>query len=118
MKRCFVLILMSLLFLAGCGSGRNSKENGKIQDDTYLVMEATEKYLLVAEMDRKGNAIENAQYSVPNWFYPSTEIKAGYKIRIIHTDEIAETFPMQFAEISFMEYYDRELGLVTSVGSD
>ena len=85
---------------------------------TYIVMEVTDNNMLVAAIDEDGKAIETKQYSVPNWFHPSTKINIGYKIIISHSDRILETFPMRFAEIYTMEYYDKEKGLSVVVIPD
>lgn len=74
----------------------------------YVIMEITEDYLLVAEIDEYGNAVEAKQYIVPNLFYPSNKIAVGDRIAINHNDMILETFPMQFGEIYSMEYHDEE----------
>ena len=92
-------------------NGRDSRPNPAY---TYIVMESKSS-LLVAEIGEDGKAIETKQYSVPNWFTPSTEIKAGYKIEIEHNDVILETFPMKFGEIYRMNLYDEQLNPVASV---
>ena len=86
--------------------------------DAYIVIEVSETNLLVAEIGENGKAVEAKQYSVPNWFYPSTEIEEGYKITIKHSGVVQETFPMQFAEINSMEYWDKKTGLSTVVIAD
>ena len=115
----FALVFSCVLGLVGC----SSDERGSVKDDatdscTFVVMDVTESKLLVAEIGEGGKAIETRQYSVPNWFYPSTEIKVGYKITIKHSGAVLETFPMQFAEIYSMEYWNRETGLSTIVTVD
>lgn len=114
-----ICVLGLVLALVGCNEHQpNGRDTSPNPAYIYIVMEATENNLLVAETDENGKAIDAKQYSVPNWFYPSTEIKAGYKITIKHNDKILETYPMKFAEISSMEYYDRETGLSTVVIPD
>ena len=121
MKKLLALALMLVCVFALIGC--NDSKKGASQDDvtdsfTFVVMEVTENNLLVAEIGEDGKAIETQQYSVPNWFNPNTEIKEGYKITIKYNGGILETYPMQFAEITSMEYWDRETGLCTTVIAD
>ena len=109
-----VLALVCVLGLISCKAGKKgSLENDEIYYCTFIVIEATEEHLLVAEIGENGKAINTNQYSVPNWFHPSTEIKEGYNITIKHSGVVLETYPMQFAEIISLEYLDRETGLST-----
>ena len=112
------LVLACILGLVGCSADkRGSLKDDETSSFTYIVIDVTESNLLVAEIGQDGKAIEAKQYSVPNWFHPSTEIKTGYEITIKH-GAILETFPMKFAEIYSMEYWDRETGLSTIVIAD
>ena len=114
-----VLVLVCNLGLVGCRADKCGTPNDDVNNSyTYIVMDVTENNLLVAEIGEDGNAVETRQYSVPNWFHPSTEIEVDYKITITHSGSILETFPMQFAEIYKMEYYDKEAGLSTVVIPD
>ena len=121
MKKLIALILVfvCLLGLVGCGAGKRGDENDAVRDsNSYIVLEATESTLLVAAVGEDGKALKSMQYSVPNWFEPSTEIKAGYELIIKHNGVVRETFPMQFDKIYSMEYWDRESGLSTVVTVD
>ena len=114
-----LLALVCVFGLCGCNADRGNTPNDDVtNDNTYIVMEVTESNLLVAEIGENGKAVEAKQYSVPNWFYPSTEIEEGYKITIKHSGVVQETFPMQFAEINSMEYWDKKTGLSTVVIAD
>ena len=111
-----VLVMVCVLAFGGCNADKgNTPNEDATNNNTYIVMEVTENNLVVAEIGENGKAIESKQYSVPNWFYPSTEIKVGSEISITHNGSILETFPMQFGEIYKMEYYDKEVGLLTTV---
>ena len=113
-----VLALVCVFGLVGCNAGKKgSLENDEIDYCTFIVMEATEEYLLVAEIDEDGKAIEAKQYSVPNEFH-SSNIVVGDRIKIEHNGEILETFPMQFGRIFSMEYQDKEKGLNVVVHID
>jgi len=115
----FVLAVVSVLGIVGCNNDKCGTPSDNTEHNyTFIVMETTESNLLVAEIGENGKAIETKQYSVPNWFYPSTDIKVDYKISITHSGSIQETFPMQFAEIYKMEYYNNETGLITTVIPD
>lgn len=115
MKRLIslALALICALGLLSCTEGKGEASNDEAYN--YIVIEASDTYLIVAEIGEDGKAIKSMQYSVPNWFYPSTEIEVGYKISIKHNDIVLETFPMQFAEIYQMEYYDKESGSCITV---
>lgn len=114
-----VLALVCVLALIGCNADKCGTPSDHTEHNyTFIVMEVTESNLLLAEIGENGKGIETRQYSVPNWFHPSTEIKVDYKISITHSGSILETFPMQFAEIYKMEYYDKETGLSTVVIPD
>ena len=110
-----IVVLIFLLSLAGC---KEQQPNGRDTAYTYIVMEVTENYLIVAETDQDGNAVEALQYQVSNWFHPSTKIEVGYVITIKHNNIVAESDPMQFGKIYSMEYWDRETGLSTVVIAD
>ena len=110
-----VLVLVCVLSLVGCSEHQPNGHDTAPNPDAYIVIEVSETNLLVAEIGEDGKAIEAKQYSVPNWFNPNTEIKEGYKITIKYNGGILETYPMQFAEIISMEYWDRETGLSTVV---
>lgn len=114
-----VLAFVFVFSLIGCSTDKRGSLKDDVTDEyTFIVMEVTESKLLLAEIGANGKGIETRQYSVPNWFYPSTEIKEGYKITIKHSGAITETFPIQLAEIYSMEYRDRETGLSTVVIPD
>ena len=146
MKKIVVLILVFIMVLTtfGCNksdinadseskdsssSEKNStkkaeKELVSDEEETttvsknYIVLQATDTNLIVADIGEDGKAIESMQYSVPNWFHPSTEIEVGYEITIKHNNIVLETFPMMFAEIYTMEYYDKDTGLGVTVIAD
>ena len=115
-----VLALLCVLGLVGC----KTDEQGSLDNDdvtgefTFIVIEASESHLLVAEIGENGKAIKAKQYSVPNVFHPNTEIVARDKVVIHHNGVILETFPMQFEHISSMEYYDHKTGLNVIVNID
>ena len=114
-----VLVLVCVLGLVGCNAGQCGTPSDPTEHHyTFIVMEVTESNLIVAEIGENGKAVETRQYSVPNWFHPSTEIKVDYEISITHSGSILETFPMQFGEIYKMEYWDKETGLSTVVIAD
>ena len=81
------------------------------------MLEVSESNILVAGIGAGGVAIETNQCSVPNWFYPSTNIKVGDRITIYHSGGILETYPVQFAEIQKMEYKHSD-GCITTVIPD
>ena len=133
MKRIVILILVFIMVLTTFGCNKDSSESEKRstkntekesisnEDETtanYIVIEATDTNLIVADIDENGKAIEYMQYSVPNWFHPSTEIEVGYEITIKHNNIVLETFPMMFSKIYTMEYYDKDKGLVVTVIAD
>ena len=114
-----ILVLILVMGLMGCRADKQGNPNDDVSDsDAFTVMGVTDKNLLIAEIGENGKAIETRQYSVPNWFYPSTEIEEGYKVTIKHSGAILETYPMKFAEIYSMEYWDKETGLSTVVIAD
>ena len=124
MKRIllFLLVLVLGIGILGCGA---SDENAETDDGTsqepsvyteeYVVIEATENRLLVAEIGQDGEVNEAMQYSTPNYFHPNNEISVGQKITISHNGEILESYPMQFAKIYSMGYHDSETGLNVNV---
>lgn len=115
MMICFVCILS----LVGCDILNGlTNSDGEAISNTYVVIEATDGYLLVAGIDEDGSVIEMEQYSVPNAFYPSHAIAEGDKIVIKHNDVALETFPMQFAKIYSMTYHDSKTGLDVTVELD
>ena len=129
MKRIllFLLVLVLGIGIIGCGA---SKENAETDDgtaeeqepsvysDEYIVIEATENHLLVAEIGQDGEVNEAMQYSTPNYFHPENEISVGQKITISHNGEILESYPMQFAKIYSVGYHDSETGLNVNVNVD
>ena len=115
-----VLALICVLGLVGC---KTDKQGNLDNDDvtgefTFIVMEASESHLLVAEIGEDGKAIKTKQYSVPNVFHPNAEIVVGDKVVIHHNGVILETFPMQFGHINSMEYYDHKTDLNVIVNID
>ena len=112
-NRISILILIFAFGLVACNTEKGDTSNNDTHN--YIVIKATDSSLIVAEIDENGKAIEGMQYSVPNWFYPSTQIKEGYTISITHNGIVLETFPMQFAKIYQMEYYDKESGICKTV---
>ena len=129
MKRIilFVFAMILVLSLVGCGA---FDENTETDDNTlgeqepsvytgeYIVLEATENRLLVAEIGQDGEVNEAMQYSTPNYFHSENEIAVGQKITISHNGEILESYPMQFAKIYSMGYHDSETGLNVEVNID
>ena len=126
MKRIllFLLVLVLGIGILGCGA---SKENAEADDSTaeeqepsvysdeYIVIEATENHLLVAEIGQDGEVNEAIQYSTPNYFHPNNEIAVGQKVTIEHNGVVLELYPMQFAKIYSMGYHDSETGLNVNV---
>jgi hypothetical protein len=104
MKRFFVLILSAIIVLgmAACAD--------KTVTNDFVVLEASETNLLVAEMDERGEAVEGAQYSLPNFFNPSVKIDAGSVITVEHSGVVLESYPMQFARIYRVHYKDAATG--------
>ncbi len=111
MKKLIALMipLIFVLGFIGCGAPK---------PNTYMVIEASPSYLLVAAVGEDGEAIESQQYSVPNAFHPSHNVSVGDTIKISHSDEVLETFPMQFAKIYSMGYYDHQAGKDVTVTLD
>ena len=129
MKRSilFVLAVILVLSLVGCGAsdknaatddGTSQEQKPSVYSDEYIVIEATENHLLVAEIGRDGEVNEAMQYSTPNYFHSENEIAVGQKITIRHSGEILESYPMQFAKIYSMGYHDSETGLNVVVNID
>lgn len=121
MKRIFLTILAVMLCLSafsGCNQKPKGTPNDEISYGTFIVLEVSESNILVAEIGSDGTAIDTKQYSVPNWFNPSTDIKVDDKITIYHNGEVLETYPMQFAEIQKMQYDDKETGRSVVVIAD
>ena len=116
MKKIIALILalVCVLALVGCNKQKSNGNDTTTDANTYIVMEATESNLLVAEIGEDGKAIEAKQYRVPNEFQ-SSNITMGDIIKIEHNGDILETFPMQFGKIYSMEYQDKETGLGEAV---
>ena len=126
MKRIilFVFAMILVLSLVGCGA---SDENTETDDNTlgeqepsvytgeYIVLEATENRLLVAEIGQDGEVNEAMQYSTPNYFHSENEIAVGQKITIEHDGVVLELYPMQFAKIYSMGYHNSETGLDVEV---
>ena len=75
MKRILLTVLMITLCLtifSGCNQKPQGSANDEISYGTFIVLEVSESNILVAEIGADGTAIETQQYSVPNWFNPST----------------------------------------------
>ena len=126
MKRIllFLLVLVLGIGILGCGAsdknaetddGTSQEQKPSVYSDEYIVIEATENHLLVAEIGQDGEVNELMQYSTPNYFHPNNEIAVGQKITISHNGEILESYPMQFAKIYSMGYHDSETGLNVNV---
>ena len=121
MKRICWIMLAAMFCLSafwGCNQKPNGSTDDEISCETFIVLEVSESNILVAEIGADGTAIDTKQYSVPNWFNPSTDIKVDDKITIYHNGEVLETYPVQFAEIQKMEYDDKETGLSVVVIAD
>jgi hypothetical protein len=129
MKRSilFVLAVILVLSLVGCGASDENaatddrtaeEQDPSVYSDEYIVIEATENHLLVAEIGQDGEVNEAMQYSIPNYFPPNNEISVGQKVTIKHNGEILESYPMQFAKIYSMGYHDSETGLNVVVNID
>ena len=127
MKRIllFLLVLVLGIGILGCGASDKNAEtdDGTSQEpsvytEEYVVIEATENHLLVAEIGQDGEVNEAMQYSTPNYFHSENEIAVGQKITIRHSGEILESYPMQFAKIYSMGYHDSETGLNVVVNID
>lgn len=111
MKKLTALFLAMLLLLTvGCSDPAISED--------FIVVEASERYLLVTPIGEGGQPMENMNYSVPNYFDASTPIQAGSKITIKHNGIALETYPMQFAKIYAMEYFDGQSERTTTVTPD
>ena len=101
MKKLIALFLVALfLFMVGCSD--------KAITEDFVVLDASESYLLVAKIGEDGQVMENMQYSVQNYFEGRIDIKTGDKITIKHNGISLETYPMQFAEIYQMVHFDEE----------
>lgn len=127
MKRIllFLLVLVLGIGILGCGASDKNAEtdDGTSQEpsvytEEYVVIEATENRLLVAEIGQDGEVNEAMQYSTPNYFHSENEISVGQKVTIEHNGEILESYPMQFAKIYSMGYHDSETGLNVVVNID
>ena len=127
MKRIFLFLLVLVLGIGilGCGASDKNAETDdgtsqkpSVYTEEYIVIEATENRLLVAEIGQDGEVNEAMQYSTPNYFHPNNEIAVGQKITISHNGEILESYPMQFAKIYSMGYHDSETGLNVNVNVD
>ena len=91
MKRIFLTILAVMLCLSafsGCNQKPKGTPNDEISYGTFIVLEVSESNILVAEIGSDGTAIDTKQYSVPNCFNPSTDIKVDDKITIYHNGEV------------------------------
>ena len=117
MKKIIALVLLVLFALSTSACLSPEPSETSVSED-YIVLEATDTYLLVAQIGDDSKVIEAMQYSVTNLFYPSVEIKAGDVITIKHNGIALETYPMQFAKIYSMEYRDKETGQTTIVSPD
>ena len=113
----FLLTLLCFLSLFGCAFG---VPGGSLDPEgkKYIVLEATDSYLIVADIAEDGSAVESMKYSVSNMFYPNTKIEKGYLITIKHSDEILESYPMQFGKVYYMEYFDAKADKTIRVKSD
>ena len=127
MKRIllFLLVLVLGIGILGCGASDKNAETDdgtsqkpSVYTEEYIVIEATENRLLVAEIGQDGEVNELMQYSTPNYFHSENEIAVGQKITISHNGEILESYPMQFAKIYSMRYHDSETGLNVVVNID
>ena len=94
-----VLVLVCMLCLVGC----NADKQGELKNDdvtdgfTFIVIEASEEHLLVAEIGEDGNAIEAKQYSVPNVFH-SDKIAVGEKMSLRFPNYVGEVYCIGFSD--------------------
>ena len=117
MKRTILTILAILLclcVLSGCEQKPKGTPYDEITNETFIVLEVSDSSLLLAAIDKDGTAIDTAQYRVPNLFDPNTQIQVHDKVKIEHSGEILETYPMQFSKIYKMEHIDAN-GIGTSI---
>ena len=117
MKKIIALALLVLVVLSTSACLYPEPSETSVSED-YIVLEATDTYLLVVQIGDDAETIETMQYTAPNLFYPSVQIKAGEIVTIKHNEEILETYPMQFAKIYSMEYSNKETGHTTMVYPD
>lgn len=121
----FLLVLMIASF-ASCDENItkiDDAEPGVSVDDgeitsTYIVIEATDDYLLVSDIGEDGKAVEGSQYGVSNVFYPDTKIGKGDKIIVVHNGQIMESYPAVFSKIYKMCYRNPETGRSVEVVID
>ena len=118
MKKIISLILVVLCLFALFSCGNNNGEPNYDTEYTYIVSEVSEKYLIVNEIGEDGKAKEGTNHSTPNPFYPNNEIVVGDKVVIKHNGIVLETYPMQFAKIYSMEFYDKTAGKSVKVNID
>ena len=120
MKKIILLMLLCAVGLVGCGADKQEdSENKDISiESTFIVLEASENYLLVAEIGDDGKVIEVNQYSAPNPFHPDYEIVVGEKVVICHNGVALESYPMQFAHIYSMSCFDNSTTRKITVNVD
>lgn len=118
MKKIISLILVVLCLFALFSCGNNNGEPNYDPEYTYIVSEVEEKYLIVTEIGDDGTVKEGVIYSTPNPFYPDSKIAVGDKVVIKHNGIIMESYPMQFAKIYSMEFYDKDKGVSVKVNID
>jgi len=113
------LAFVCVFMLFGCVFGTsNGGDLRDVDGKEYIVLEATDSYLIVADIAEDGSAVESMKYSVSNMFYPNTKIEKGYVITIKHSDEILESYPMQFGKVYYMEYFDAKADKTIRVKAD
>ena len=117
MKRFFSFVLLAFFVLGMAGCAETDKAVSNDEDD-FVVLEASETYLLVSQMGEGGKALEGSQYSLPNYFDPSVKIEAGSVITIKHNGVALETYPMQFAKIYSVQYHDAKTGRTITVAPE
>ena len=123
-NKSYIIIFLAIAIFFGAICMCVFFHTGTVEDNIesnncrFIVMGAGERNISLAEIGRDGRGIKSKQYIVPNWFYPSTEIKKGDKITVKHNGFILESSPMQFGEIYSMEHWDKKTGLSTVVIAD
>lgn len=125
-----LLLIIGTLSFVGCDNNKTDTiEDNHVEKQTapessvdhiytYSVTEVDELNLTVAEVEYDGKVNEAMHYLVPNWFYPSIEIKVGDEIVIKHSGDTLKAYPLIFTEIYSMEYTDKETGISTVVTSN
>lgn len=118
MKNLLVLVLALICVLGAVGCSLPNGGDTAPISDTYIVIDASESYLLVAKIGEDGNAIDTMQYSASNVFYPDNRVDVGERVTIAHNGTFLSSFPMQFEKIYSMTYHDGKTGLDVTVNID